>query len=153
MSRPVSISRTHLIDPWERRKKRSAAGRKASIERKTAELIAAYARLKLPIPMRLTPLPLPEPKVAFIPYAAKRERGSTGRRDAMRATTIRGSRIGRPPSAKTFVGKPCKRGHSSGLRYTAPPHMCVECQKARNSAKYLRKALAASQRGSPIRFQ
>jgi hypothetical protein len=135
---------TARIERWSTRNG-GHAERKVSIGREAARLAATYKRLRLPVPLlvedqlRLT-LPKPEPEVAFIPYHAKRKRGSTGRRDATRATAIRGSRIGRPPTAKTFIGKPCRRGHSSGLRYTAPPRMCVECQKARNVEKARRKA-------------
>jgi hypothetical protein len=109
MSGPVSISSAHLIEPWETRKARSAAARKVSIARATAELATTYLKLKLPVPPSLLPPPPPEPEAIFIPYRIKRKRRhvATGRRvgrqaaghGTVRATAIRGSRIGRPPSA------------------------------------------------------
>ena len=153
MSGPVSISPSHLIEPWETRKKRSVAERKITIARETAKLAEAYQRLRLPVPMRLTPKPLPEPEVTFIPFRAERNRGRVGRAASVRAMALLGSgrgphratgrKTGRPPNAaraaaikagaRTYVGRPCAHGHS-GLRYTVQS-ICVECQRARKAAK------------------
>jgi hypothetical protein len=140
------------IEPYAVRRKRSADKRAESVARKAAELAGTYARLRLAVPMRLTPKPLPESKPAFIPYQIKRERGATGRRDSARATAIRGSRLGRPPSSariralasgqKTYQGGRCPHGHS-GLRYVVQGS-CVACAKLRNDAAKSRRLKGAS---------
>jgi len=151
----------NLIEPYSVRKKRSADKRAEGIAHKAAELAATYARLKLPVPMRLQPKAAQDVALAnFIPFEIRRNRGgqpaghgtvratairgSMGRPpSAARATTIRGSRIGRPPSAaladaiaaghRTYQGRPCPHGHS-GLR-RVNQNVCVECARLRQEAK------------------
>jgi hypothetical protein len=135
-----------VIEPYARRKARGADKRAEGIARKREELAAVYAAQKLAVPMYLTPKTLPQPE-SFIPYQIKRQRGSTGRRDAVRVTTIRGSRIGRPPSAalaaakaaghRTYQGRPCPHGHS-GLRFVIQ-NVCVECARLRREAAKSRR--------------
>ena len=156
----ASATPAHLIEPYANRRARLAPARKISIAREAAELAATYARLRLPVPMRLTPKPLPEPEVVFTPFKARRQRGATGRRDAVRATVIRGSgprrghkATGRPPGrppnqslaaairsgASTYQGRPCRYGHPAGIRYVLGGNNCVECQRARNKGAKSRR--------------
>jgi hypothetical protein len=133
----ASATPAHLIEPYAKRKARLAPARKASIAREAARLAAIYARLRLPVPMRLTPLPLPEPEPVFIPYQLKRERGATGRRDSARATAIRGSRLGRPPSSARI------RALASGRPMPARPFRIAI--RGSRIVRRLRKVAAGSQ--------
>jgi len=118
-----SAADNSVIEPYEERRARRAAGRKVSIAREAAKLRATYLALGLPVPMLIEG----EPEVVAAPKV---------------------NRGGRPPSAaraaamaagrKTYLGARCRRGHS-GLRYVRQS-VCVACarlhQKGRKAVNH-----------------
>lgn len=118
-----SAADNSVIEPYEERRARRAAGRKVSIAREAAKLRATYLALGLPVPMLIEG----EPEVVAAPKV---------------------NRGGRPPSAaraaamaagrKTYLGARCSRGHS-GLRYVRQS-VCVACarlhQKGRKAVNH-----------------
>jgi hypothetical protein len=137
-----SAADNSVIEPWEERRARRAAGRKISIAREAAKLRATYRALKLSVPLALVEV---DPAAAVVvPTPVYRGRPPSGARTAAMA----GGR-------RTYMGAPCKSGHS-GLRYVRQS-VCVECtrlrQEARKSTVRPRKAINQTARSRAQRPQ